>query len=63
MQLYKTIIRNANNDLVAITWQGSQIEAAKARAAAKRDGCRAVSEHVNIPTDKRGLLGWLNETN
>lgn len=63
MQLYKTIVRNANNDLVAITWQGSQAEASKARTAAKKDGCKAVSEHVNIPTDKQGMLGWLNETN
>ena len=62
MQLYKTTLTR-DNAVVRVTWQGSQAEANKARTAAKAEGCKATSEHVNIPTDKSGLLEWLNETN
>ena len=47
----------------SISWQGSQAEASAVRAAAVRDGAKrkdVETEAVDVPTDKAGLLAFLN---
>lgn len=62
MQLYKTTATDGHIDsLPRYSWQGSADAASKARTALKKDGMRATSEFTNVPTDKAGLLDWLNE--
>jgi hypothetical protein len=62
MVLYKTYItRTSTDEPVLISWQGSQTEASKARSAAKKEGHKAASQTVNIPTAKGPLIEWLNE--
>lgn len=64
MQLYKTYItknEGATTPVTTVAWHGSQTEASKARGAAKKDGHKAESQTVNIPTAKGPLLEWLNE--
>ena len=60
MQLYKTFATNENGQ-TDVSFQGSQTEASKARSAAKKDGFKAESQTINIPTAKGPLLDWLNE--
>lgn len=61
MQIYKTFTTNKETGVVAISFQGSQTEASKARAQLKRDGFKAESQTIEVPTNKAGLLAWLNE--
>ncbi len=64
MVIYKTFIKGITDDgrrLETVSWQGSQTEASKARSAAKKEGNKAESMTVNVPTSKGGLLDWLNE--
>ena len=63
MLLYKTYITDAGpaEPVTTVSWQGSQTDASKARSAAKKDGRKAESQTVNIPTAKGPLLDWLNE--
>lgn len=61
MTLYKTFITDKQTGAVTVSFQGSQTEASKARSAAKRDGFRAESQTIDVPTSKGGLLEWLNE--
>jgi hypothetical protein len=61
MQIYKTFATNTETGAVAISWQGSQTEASKARSGAKAVGRKAESQTVNIPTAKGPLIKWLNE--
>lgn len=67
MLLYKTFItrtnpnENGGNPVESVSWQGSQTESSKARSAAKKDGCKAESRTVEVPTAKGPLLAWLNE--
>lgn len=70
MKLYKTTVKrlttlNSIPDVTQITttWNGSQAEASAVRAAAVRDGAKrkdVETETVDVPTDKAGLLGFLN---
>ena len=66
MKLYKTTAVNLSTDpAVAHTrkaqWTGSQAEASKSRAAMKKDGLKEITTaDVDVPTDKAGLLAWLN---
>ena len=58
-------LRNGDGDAVLIerTWHASQNEAASQRAAwGKRKIKREdmTSEEVDVPTDKKGLLAFLN---
>ncbi|WP_025915470.1 hypothetical protein [Herminiimonas sp. CN] len=59
MKLYQTAGENGD---VHARWAGSQADASKQRVALKKEGYRNVqtAEH-DVPTDKAGLLGWLNE--
>lgn len=42
-------------------WDGTQADAAKTRKAMKTDGLTKIeTKEVDIPTDKAGLLTWLN---
>ncbi len=61
MILYKTFITGGLTAQDKVSFQGSQTEASKARAAAKKEGFKAESQTVNIPTAKGPLLEWLNE--
>jgi hypothetical protein len=65
MILYKTFATHTNdagNSVEVVSFQGSQTEASKARAVAKKDGHKNVeSQTVNVPTAKGPLLEWLNE--
>jgi hypothetical protein len=62
MQLYKTISTTTDNELTRkVSWQASQTEASKARSAAKKDGLKAETQTVNVPTAKGPLIDWLNE--
>ena len=60
MKLYKTStpFDPAGNQ---VSWQSSADTASKQRTAAKSAGFKATSEAVEIPTNKEGLLAWLNE--
>lgn len=45
------------------TWQGTQADASKARAAQKEaygNGITVDTDDIDVPTDKPGLLAWLN---
>ena len=61
MVLYKTFITSKATGDTSVSWQGSQTEASKARSAAKKDGNKAESQTVNVPTAKGPLIEWLNE--
>ena len=62
MQLYRTFATPAAASApTKSSYQGSQTEASKARAQLKRDGFKAESQTVNIPTAKGPLIEWLNE--
>ena len=61
MQIYKTISFTTDNELSrGFSWQASQTEASKARAAAKKAGLKAETQTVNVPTAKGPLIEWLN---
>ena len=60
MKLYRTSTTNGSK----ARWAGSLSEAAGQRkelnqAGHKRDTIS--TDEVDVPTDKKGLLGWLNE--
>ena len=59
MLLYKTTY--ANEDGATITsFQGSQTESSKARSAAKALKFKPETQTIEVPTNKSGLLEWLN---
>ncbi len=63
MRLYKTSGEKADHE-VKTSWAGTQADAAKARKEAKAVGLLFIeTEEVDVPTDKAGLLKWLNENN
>ncbi len=58
MRLYQT---TGENGSVESNWAGSQADASKHRVAMKKDGLTNVqTAEQEIPTDKAGLLEWLN---
>jgi hypothetical protein len=64
MNLYKTFATHKNDDGISVevvSWQGSLTEASKARSAAKKEGHKAETQTVNVPTSKDTLLIWLNK--
>jgi hypothetical protein len=62
MLIYKTFATPAaSSEASKVSFQGSQTEASKARAQLKRDGFKAESQTIEVPTNKAGLLAWLNE--
>lgn len=60
MVVYKTFATSLLGNQT-ISWQASQTEASKARSAAKKNGSKAESQTINIPTAKSALIEWLNE--
>ena len=62
MLLYKTTATTAFPDAICkVSFQGSQTEASKARTALKAEGCgKPTSQTIEVPTNKAGLLEWLN---
>lgn len=65
MRLYKTIglaeeDRGDSSQWIA-QWQGTQADAAAARKDFKARGLAKIeTKEVDVPTDKAGLLTWLN---
>lgn len=70
MKLYKTTVISIatvngvpNTKQTTVTWNGTQSDASAVRAAAVRDGAKrkdVETEAVDVPTDKAGLLEFLN---
>ncbi len=66
MKLYKTYWEeDTSEDGTASVhhkrWDGTLADASATRAAAKRDvGAKATTDTVDVPTDKAGLLAFLN---
>lgn len=63
MKLYKTTVVNEADSWQGISWQGTQADAASVRKKAMDDGAKrkdVTTEDVEVPTDKAGLLAWLN---
>ena len=54
MLLYKTTTTDG------VSFQGSQTEASKARSALKTQGFKPETQTIEVPTNKAGLLEWLN---
>lgn len=60
MRLYKTKGLHDQEGWEA-RWDGTQADAAKQRKAMKEQGFDKVeTKEVDVPTDKQGLLAWLN---
>jgi hypothetical protein len=61
MKLYKTTATRGD-DTIAVSWQGSQTEASKARSGYKREGFhKPESRDMDVPVTKDALLEWLNK--
>lgn len=61
MKLYKTTSDSSDQDKGATRWAGSQAEASSQRAAMKKEKLPGVgTDEIDVPTDKKGLLAWLN---
>lgn len=66
MKLYKTTITASSGNLdetTKVSWQGTQADSASVRKKAMDDGAKrkdVTTEDVEVPTDKAGLLAWLN---
>ena len=59
MKLYKTYgTKTGEPDVVS--WQASQTDAGKTRAELRRQGLKAESQTVEVPTSKGPLIEWLN---
>lgn len=66
MNLYLVIAKNSDDALgSAAHWVGSQADAASTRKRFSAEGYKRaeVSTHeINVPTDKAGLIAFLNTT-
>jgi hypothetical protein len=60
MKLYKTFATDKETGSVAVSFQGSLTESSQARSAAKKDGKKAETQTIEVPTSKGPLLDWLN---
>lgn len=65
MRLYKTTAPDGTTDTGTRTsWTGSQADAGKDRkhfnSALKIPRDKITTDEVDVPTDKQGLLAWLN---
>jgi hypothetical protein len=63
MKLYRIQFQSADEGLI-LGWASSKIEAARKRRELRRDFGEAqgldVIEAIEMPTDKAGLIRWLN---
>lgn len=60
MKLYRI---SGNSDKQRVIWAGSQSDAAKARKELIADGFKRaelLTEDIDVPTNKEGLLDFLN---
>ena len=60
MKLYRI---SGNSDKQRVIWVGSQSDAAKARKELIEDGFKRaelLTEDIDVPTNKEGLLDFLN---
>ena len=60
MKLYRV---SANSDVQKAVWVGTQSDAAKARKEFLADGFKRAelsTEEVDVPTNKEGLIAFLN---
>jgi hypothetical protein len=63
MRLYKTDYRDdeVNEPTDKVKWDGTQADASKRRVSLKKEGYRDIrTEEVDVPTDKAGLMAFLN---
>lgn len=63
MKLYKTTAKMADGS-ASVRWAGSQAEAATNRKVFNQSGVKREyisTEEVDVPTNKAGLLEWLND--
>ena len=60
MKFYRTHIQTGA-DSYQTKWAGSLAGATADRMALKTPGAKPVTEEIDIPTDKVGLLAWLNK--
>lgn len=64
MLLYKTTYTDPKPEMddlaTVVIWGGSLTEASKARSGAKSRGFKPETQTVEVPTNKAGLLEWLN---
>ena len=61
MRLYLTSYIDDESAKVKRTFTGTQADASKGRVALKKDGMREIeTKEVEVPTDKAGLIGYLN---
>lgn len=62
MNLYKTISTKPEDGSTDISWTGSQADASKDRVRLRKEGNKdIVTTDVEVPTNKPGLLAYLNE--
>jgi len=68
MRLYKQTAKVPDDDHMGVRsetlWSGSQAEAASQRAAWVKSGVKRAditTEEVEVPTNKQGLIGFLNQ--
>jgi len=61
MKLYATHFTDDATGKTHARYVGSQTDASKTRVALKKEGFTAIATaDVDVPTDKAGLLGYLN---
>lgn len=61
MLLYKTSGTDPVDDIVKVKWSGTQADARRDRNdMAASHFSNVWTDAINIPTDKPGLLDWLN---
>lgn len=64
MRLYLTsYLDDQKNDTVLQgVYHGTQSDASRSRVALKKDGMRNIeTKDIDVPTDKAGLMGYLNQ--
>lgn len=62
MKLYATIYTDGETDKSYTRFVGTQSDASKTRVALKKDGMTAIStDDAEVPTDKAGLIAYLNK--
>lgn len=61
MKLYKVYVEDGDNTI--FHWFGTQAECATKRKALNSEGHKRdeiITNEIEVPTDKKGLLEWLN---
>lgn len=64
MKLYRTCVAGRASETAEPLWAGSQAEAGKHRKELNQRGHKRAdisTDEVEVPTNKTGLLEWLNK--